>query len=1073
MKTNATVRTSITNNLSVDINTVLNAEWQMNRFYRTAVDNTPTEDSEGYDIEYFPIESITKANRPKAGIVKAIVGQAFVDSEYHDAVPPARYYTISEEDKYKYWQSPYSAAAGTFLLTTCKPQVIYVEENQVSGVDVPRTVNANKIYFTIENTYAYPTEIDVQIKTTTGGAWTTVASEVNFTIGTGGKVELWYTGSSWTSTKNLANSTTISAVRLLVNKMNKEAYFNLIELGVALELDLTSDLVSWNDTFSMGEVDFITPLGQISSNSGGVELFNETGKYSNSNESSILYNLLDKGVIFRCWTKYGSQLVQEFEMFSDVWQETDASTSITLVDGSKFFMDEKPGAVMYTHIPVQEAIWRICDIIGFNNYQVTSIDSTPHSIIDIFWTDEEKTAWEIFGELSRATQTAIYFDSFGVLQIKTRGVAWNDARTPDYDFIRDSVPGGQPSNIVSLSEDSQFEANRVAINWQPTGFSERVDNVVPFEVVWEPEGSVVLRATELGQNFLIGDMTLNMPVKEGSTWPWNGFANIEGEFIEFDAKRYIYYNASGVRTAVWVDDYATQKRFDETTPASKLHLNHYTGVLRVKERGLWNTEEKNHRIDMNGWTRRRQRNYGASNSPCSGIQLHSDKSLVRVSGPKGLDMDDYTYLTHGAAVDQGYYYLGTSMRIDKSAHRDKCGGIFFHAGDGVGTGYFLEIMATVRMGAKMRHNRNEVIFYSMKADGTKKRYGGQEVVIKDKSKTNTNGATTKVDVGARMAVVQDKFIDFDIWFEVLGNGDHRLQFWANGNYLFESIVPSGSGWQHTRSGLVGLYARGQSSLSFDYFYGINNLGVDPIDAEPYFDRIDGAYRGDQALGDWDYERRKVRRKIRKKWTKAMVKYNQRFMEEFGPVVHEMREFDIKFTSNTPVLESKLYYSNETQAMCSEFTGSIKGARFVMTNKHRENAIISGDDERTSMGNGTINHKLFVYGRPVIQKDSHQIVKTDEWAQRRRGVIDIEYNSPWIQNEQEANRFAAWLTTHWSRSDTTLNIEVFGNPLIELADVVNVTYRHIDSSFYVIAINNTWDNGLQTQLTLRKVSTALV
>jgi len=1073
VKTNSTVRTSITNNLSVDIGTVLNAEWQMNRFYRTAVDNTPTEDSEGYDIEYFPIESITKANRPKAGIIKAVVGQAVVDTEYHDAVPPARYYVVSHSDVYKYWQSPYSAAPSTFLLTTCKPQVTYVEENQVSGADVPRTVNANKIYFTIENTYAYPTEIDVQIKTTTGGAWTTVASEVDFTIGPGGKVELWYTGSGWTSTKNLANSTTISAVRLLVNKMNKEAYFNLIELGVSLELDLSPDMVSWNDTFSMGESDFITPLGQISSNSGQVELFNDAGKYSNTNSGSILYGLLDKGVIFRCWTKYGAQLVQEFEMFSDTWEGTDDSATVVLTDGTKFFMDEKPGAVMYTNISVQEAIWRICDVIGFNNYKVTAIDSTPHSMIDIFWTDEEKTAWEIFGELARATQTAIYFDSFGVLQVKTRGVAWDDTRTVDYDFIRNSVAGGQPSNIVSLTEETQYEANKVTINWQPTGFSERVDNIVPFEVVWEPDNAVVLRATELGKNFLIGDMTLNLPLKEGSTWPWNGYANIEGEFIQFDAKRYIYYNASGVRTSQWVVDYETQKRFDETTSASNIHLNHYTGELRVKERGLWNTEEKNHRVDMNGWTSRRKRNYGTANSPCSGVRLHAAESLVRVSGPKTLDMDDYTYLTHGAAVDQGYYYLGTSMRIDKTAHKDKCGGIFFHGADGYGTGYFLEIMTTSRMSAKMRQYRNEVLFYSMKSDGTKKHYGGMEVVLKDKSKTNNNGATTNLDVGARMAIIEDRFIDFDIWFEVLGNNDHRIQIWANGHYLFEAIVPSGSGWQHARSGLVGLYARGQSSLSFDYFYGINNLGVDPIDAEPYFDRIDGAYRGDQSLGDWDYEVRKVRRKIRNKWTKVKSKYNQRFMEEFGPVVHEMRRFDVKFTTETPVLESKLYFSNTTQALCSEFSGSISGAEFVMTNKHRQNAIISGDDERTTMGNGTINHKLFVYGRPVIQKDARQITKTDDWSQRRRGVIDIEYNSQWIQNEQEANRFADWLTTHWSRSDTTLNVEVFGNPLIEIADVVNVTYRHINSKFYVIGINNTWDNGLQTQLTLRKVSTALV
>lgn len=1046
--------------------TVVRAEWEMNRFHRTVVDNTPLEDDAGYDIEYFPIDSITKPNRPKAGIVKAVVNQATVDSNYHDTVPTARYYTVDADDEYKYWQSPESAAAASpFVMANCAPQVTYVAEDDVSGSPVPIVVQCNKITYTVENTYATPTVYDVQIKSTTGGAWTTVSS--NVAVPAGGKVELFWNGTAWTTTPAFGLSANVSAVRLVVTQMNKQAFFNLIELGVALELDVTADLVSWNDSFNMGEDDFITPLGQISSNNGQVVLFNDSQTYTNTNATSILYGLLDKGVIFRGWMKYGSDLVQDFEMFSDGWQESESDTTVTLVDGSKFFMDTKPRPVLYKDIPVQEAIWRICDIVGFNNYKVTAIDDSPHAMIDIFWTDGEKTAWEIFGELSRATQTAIYFDSYGTLQVKTRDAAWNSNAATTYDFIRDSVPGGQPSNIVSLSEADDYEANKVVINWQPTSFSEQRDNVTPFEVVWEPEGSVVLRATELGKNFLIGDMVLSLPTKEGKTWPWSGMANIEGEFIEFDAKRYVNY-AGGTRTTDWVEDYATQQRIDAATDVSQRHLNNYTGDLRVKTRGAWNTEEKDHRVDMAGWTKRRRRNYGTSNSPCSGIKLDAANSLVTVSGPQNLTMNDYTYLTHGAAVDQGFYYLGTRMRVDKSTHKDKVGGIFFHGDGGTnGAAYYLEIMATSRMNGKMRHVRNEVMFYSMKSDGSKKFYGGERVTMKDKSKNHKKGAKTKKDIGAEMAVVQDRFIDFDIWFEILGNGDHRFQIWASGQFLFEAIVPNGSGWQHTRSGYVGLFARGHSSLSFDYFYGINNLGVTPVDGESYFDRIDGAYRGNQPLDDWDWERRQVRRKVRKKWKKVWQKYNQRFMEEFGPVVHEAREFKVKFNSETPVLQSKLYYSNKTQALCSEYVGDISGAHFVMANKHRENAIVSGDDELTAMGNGTINHKLFVYGRPVIQKDAQKIEKMDEWSIRRRGLIEVEYDSPWIQNEEEAKNFAEWLTSHWSRSDSKLEVEVFGNPLIELTDVVTVTWKHIDAAFYVIGITNTYEGGLTTTLTLRK------
>ena len=143
----------------------------------------------------------------------------------------------------------------------------------------------------------------------------------------------------------------------------------------------------------------------------------------------------------------------------------------------------------------------------------------------------------------------------------------------------------------------------------------------------------------------------------------------------------------------------------------------------------------------------------------------------------------------------------------------------------------------------------------------------------------------------------------------------------------------------------------------------------------------------------------------------------------------------------------------------------------MANISRVPAIISGEDERTAAGNGTINHKLFVYGRPVIQKDALQLVKEDAWSIRRRGTIEVEYASPWIQNKDEAERFGDWLTTHWSHSDSTLEVEVFGNPLIELTDVVHVKYKHIDAYFYVVGISNTFEAGLTTQLSLRKAADA--
>src|SRR6478735_11311890 len=151
---------------------ILTAEWNHNRFYKTRVDNTPAETDEGYDVEMFPIESITKNDRPLSGIAKALTNQARITKKHHTTVPAYRYYVCSTEDIYKYWQSPIPATSGG-VLTKCLPRVEYTSE-----ADASITVNANKLAWTFENSWAQPTAYTVQIKTSTGGAWNTIATNV-------------------------------------------------------------------------------------------------------------------------------------------------------------------------------------------------------------------------------------------------------------------------------------------------------------------------------------------------------------------------------------------------------------------------------------------------------------------------------------------------------------------------------------------------------------------------------------------------------------------------------------------------------------------------------------------------------------------------------------------------------------------------------------------------------------------------------------------------------------------------------------------------------------------------------
>lgn len=1070
------VRKSYVNNVVP----VLTAEWNLNRYYRTVVDNTPSEDSSGYDIEYFPIDSITKPDRPVAGIAKAAVGQALVSSDHYDVVPSARYYSVSTTDVYKYWQSPvtsdvaspYNFANHTDGISMVRPRVEYVEEDDVSGAPVGRLVKANKIYICVENTFASPDDFTIQIKTSVEGAWTTIAT--NPTIQSDGRIELWYQGgTTWNSTKNYSNSIDIYAIQMVVNSMNvPSAYFNLIEMGARLEQDLTPDIASINDTLTLAEPDWITPLGTISTNTGSVTLFNEHAKYSKDNPSSILYGLLDKNVKFNLSYRYdGVNDIQQFELFSDAWNESQTETVVNLVDGAKFFMEQPAPVVLYRDISVQEAVWRLCDAVGFNKYEVSSQEGEAFTKIDVFWTTGEQSVWEVFQELSRGTQTAIYFDAYGVLQVKTRGAAFED-KPSDWVF-REVQSGDELPDIIDLDEEAQYEANKVKISYQPTGFSEAEgENVVPFSVVWEPEDTIVLRSSQLIKTISSTDMFVHIPAADAIHWPYKGIIQIEGEWISYDGKVYSHYIGTNTSKSYTTVKSAEDKaRLDAKTPADKKHLNSFSGNLAVSERGLWNTGAQAHDTATLSWFKTLIRKSGTTVDPGPGFKHNVQDSTVTLSGPAKRKFDDYLYMHRGNSTDQGWRRLGTRMRIDKSGHTDKCAGIFFNSGS-LGAGYFVDVMATAKMSAATRKKRNEVIFYSKKTDGSRKVFGGERRVVDNNG--SDRGGKVKKDMGAEVAVVQGEYIDIDIWFREAGTS-HHVQVYVNGTMAIDAVISEASGWKQPFVSRFGLFARGHTSATFEYIYGApeSDYFEDSTDEDTFYDRIRGGFVGNHWERDHVYETRTVRKKIRKKWTTVTQRYNQRFFDEFGPIVHEIREFKVKWnTDGLPVLESKLFNSNETQVVCTEFTHDVAGATFVLANSHRNNAVVYGEDTLTAGADNAINQKLFVYGRPVIQKDAKEIIKTDDWAVRRRGVIETEYASKWIQNDAAAEALADWLTSRWTRSDTIVSVEAFGNPLIELTDVVGIEYDDMTATthkYFVTAISTSFDGGLNTTFTLRRAT----
>ena len=214
----------------------------------------------------------------------------------------------------------------------------------------------------------------------------------------------------------------------------------------------------------------------------------------------------------------------------------------------------------------------------------------------------------------------------------------------------------------------------------------------------------------------------------------------------------------------------------------------------------------------------------------------------------------------------------------------------------------------------------------------------------------------------------------------------------------------------------------------------------------------------QSLYSQKYYRRRARRRNKKR---ILARYFQ-FYDEFGPVAHEIREMDVVFDGDTPVFEAFPYYSNGSGIALMNWEATPFSANFLAVNTSRDDEPFNGNGFSAS-----------VSGYQPKYQGEQEVVVRNEQGVRIYGEIELEVTSPWLQSKSQAQALANWIKTHWETSTSTISVEIFGNPLIEVGDVVALHYPmgsfSAGTKFFVLSADNDYSNaGIATTLKLRKV-----
>ena len=1047
---------------ALDINSSVRliSEWNHNRFTQvTSVTNLGVNAEDEYDNDLFPLSSIALPDRPTKGIVRgwvyqgtgAIMGRT--SSGYQDSTTGARYTTASADNKYKYYVSPLvSAASSPYAIANVNPTVLYATPAW-----------SNKIYVALENSDASPTTYSIAV-TTDGTTWTTVST--NPAIASDGTIQIYrQADGSWSTTVYRDNPVQLRGVRLTVSNMNAgSSRFSLIELGARLENDLSTYVMTYNVDNTMSEHSFIAPIGRASSNTGGVTLDNTGGVFTNDNPSSLYYNLLDKNVDLRLdiginigtYAAPNFEWIRQFTMRSDSWSGQDRETTeIELVDASVYLQSVNPNPCFYQQMTVGEIIWRLLDSVGFSAWKYDPRDDDPSTLVPQFWANGEQSVWEVIANLAEATQTAIFFDQYGVLQIKTKAAAYDIASTPVWNL--DEIKNGtkQP-DIVELDKTYDYEANVVNVVYKPTALNETLESGVEvMESVWEPEETLTLRSSQLKQSMTAASTSMVITPSEVVYWPYTGIVQIEGEFIRYIKKGYSYRAANGTWTNVYISSNDEKIALDKKNPALA-YQNYFNGFLWIGDitanRGLWNTTAAAHSVDASGYTGRYRHYPSAVKAWGGGFILNKYASTVTMKTNSTFGRNSWYAVTRGSSNDSPPYWYGTRLKFDTSGYTYGAAGLVISAGTN-DSGYYVELIKTSALTATDRAQfTHELCFYVKYVDGTIKRMG-------------PNGGK-----GIPIAISAGVWYDLDVHFEWQGS-NRIISVMVNGVTKLSASVPSAQGTGESIGGRYGMFTRGFTSVQYEYLYASTYAVNDTFDDEGWWDRIKGGYQSGQWDKEWVYGYR-TNTKVRwGKSTKVKARYASRLFDDFGPIVHEVREFDVNF-SKTPVTFSNLYFSNESQVICPEYNSTPFGAKFVLANTSRDNAVVYGEDTLMFGSDNAVDQKILIYGKTFKQDEDKTYTVRDSLGVKRRGEVPLEVNNEWIQSEAAAKSLGDWIIKNWSGGADEVEVKMFGNPLLQLTDMisVNAPSRYMATAthkYFVVKVSHNYNNGLETSLTLRR------
>jgi len=180
------------------------------------------------------------------------------------------------------------------------------------------------------------------------------------------------------------------------------------------------------------------------------------------------------------------------------------------------------------------------------------------------------------------------------------------------------------------------------------------------------------------------------------------------------------------------------------------------------------------------------------------------------------------------------------------------------------------------------------------------------------------------------------------------------------------------------------------------------------------------------------------------------------------------EYLLKYFPGSEVVDQQYMQEKEVDEYSLSYSTVLNTgfrAKFAIANNSSHMVFLKQDPTELLQGMSVLNLWTFEI---IAPSDPEILEKTIDPANMSESV---QLDSNWIQSKESANKLVNSIARGIDIFSKDISVEIFGNPLIQVGDVVQLSYNlgGLNQQKYVVhSVSHSFDNGLSTSLVLNMI-----